>query len=127
MPIPLDQELYARVKKETLKLYGRPSALASSHMVQEYKRRGGRYAGRTSENSGLKRWHREGWVDLARGGRTPCGRPSRRAGGPYPLCRPSRRISSKTPNTVQELSEEVLLRAMRQKHRARSHGRVSFR
>lgn len=43
--IPSDQELYSRVKSEAKKKFGNdyPSAYASSWIVKEFKRRGGKY------------------------------------------------------------------------------------
>lgn len=42
--IPTNQELYKRVKQEAKKKFDRfPSAYASSWIVKEYKKRGGKY------------------------------------------------------------------------------------
>lgn len=51
--VPTDKALYARVKaaaKKKFKVY--PSAYANGWLVQEYKRRGGKY--KTVKNSGKK-------------------------------------------------------------------------
>jgi hypothetical protein len=46
---PIDTELYEKVQKKIRKKYGKPSAYASGATVQEYKRLGGRYTGRKSQ------------------------------------------------------------------------------
>lgn len=43
--VPKNQELYKRVKNEAKKKFDRfPSAYASSWIVKEYKKRGGKYS-----------------------------------------------------------------------------------
>jgi len=125
MPTPENPKLYAKVKAEADRLYATPGAYKSGWIVKTYKARGGTYAGRRKPSSGLSRWFREKWIDVART-RSPCGRKSARDGGPYPVCRPSVRVTPKTPKTVRELSRRSLRRAMRDKQRLRSRGSVSF-
>ena len=56
---------------------------------------------KTKEGASLKRWFKEGWVDVKTG--KPCGRKKgEKRGTPY--CRPSKRVSSKTPKTASELT-----------------------
>ena len=53
---PLDKDLYERVKaaaKRKFTVY--PSAYANAWVVEEYKRRGGKYAGKKPKG-GLKKW-----------------------------------------------------------------------
>lgn len=49
MAEPTNPALYEKVKKEIRKKYGKPSAYASGATVQEYKRRGGKYKGKKSD------------------------------------------------------------------------------
>ena len=103
-------------------------AYSSGQLVQEYKRRGGKYKPSNSKQSRSKRhnskqsrskrhnskqsrsklarWYREKWVDAcayANGKIKSCGRKSVDS-GKFPYCRPLHRITSKTPKTVKELS-----------------------
>lgn len=56
---------------------------------------------KTKAGAALKRWFKEGWVDVRSG--KPCGRrKGEKRGTPY--CRPSKRVSKKTPVTASELS-----------------------
>ena len=50
MSEPTNPELYEKVKKEIRKKYGKPSAYASGATVQEYKRRGGKYKGKKTQD-----------------------------------------------------------------------------
>jgi len=50
MPTPTDPELYERVKKKIREKYGKPSAYASGAIVKEYKRLGGKYKGKKSQD-----------------------------------------------------------------------------
>ena len=112
--------------------FAAPSSIyRSSWIVAEYKRRGGTYSGAKRTSSGLRRWYREGWVDLNRPARgssafEPCGRKSAAAGGKYPLCRPSRRITAQTPRTYKEIPRGAIKRAQREKEKWGSRARVSF-
>lgn len=90
---PQDQALYNRVKaaaKRKFKVY--PSVYANAYIVEEYKRRGGKFKGKKPKK-GLKKWFKEKWVDLSRplknGGYATCGRPDAETGYP-PKCVPER-------------------------------------
>lgn len=109
-PTPLDPALYDAVTADVKrKVKTWPSAYASGLVVQEYKRRGGRYAGERTKSAGLGKWFREEWVDLSRprtgGGYEPCGRPStdmslaeyRRT---YPKCVPKARAERMSASQV---------------------------
>ncbi len=137
--IPVDQDLYDKIKKEATRKFQSPSGIyRSSWIVREYKKRGGRYSGNKPKQSGLKRWYRERWIDLNRPivntkgkvidyedcGRSPRQMKSRRV--KYPLCRPTYRITSKTPRTYKELTQKSISRAKRQKSRVRSHKNIRF-
>ena len=105
---PSDKDLYKRVKKMADKKFQAKTGIyKSSWIVSEYKRLGGKYIGKKPKNSGLKRWYKEGWVDLNRPiknskgkviGYKSCGRKSTSKNkysskSKYPLCRPNKRIS----------------------------------
>ena len=90
-PYPLDEELYAAVKRAAKRKFDvYPSIPANSWLVAEYKRRGGRYSGSRAKG-GLVKWFEEQWVDISRprkDGTFPfCARASQDAKG-YPKCVP---------------------------------------
>ena len=101
-----DQGLYERVVADAKRKFDVwPSIPASSWVVAEYKRRGGKYEGKKPGRSrGLEKWYEEEWVDLARStdskGRVThwvqCTRPEQGAVG-YPKCVPLARARSMTP------------------------------
>jgi hypothetical protein len=111
-PVPIDKELYARV----LRMYPGPStAYRSGHIVQTYKKLGGRYSGNRPKLTGLHRWFLENWKSNT--GRYHYTSKSS-------VYRPTRRVTRKTPVTFGELSKKQLLRAKRLK---RTKGRAVFR
>jgi hypothetical protein len=111
-PVPLNKQLYARV----LRMYPGPStAYRSGHIVQTYKRLGGRYAGASRPRlTGLHRWFLENW-------KSDTGK--YRYTSRSSVYRPTRRVTKKTPVTFGELSRQKLLRAKRLK---RTKGRAVF-
>ena len=60
MPIPKDQVLYDKVKKEADKVYSKPSAYKSGFIVKKYKELGGEYLDDKKPRK-LKRWFKEDW------------------------------------------------------------------
>ena len=125
MPEPLDKKLYNSVREEAKERFDVwPSAYASGWVVQEYKRRGGKYhRAVSSHKSALRRWFKEKWVDACRWPEEiPCGR-TQSVDRKYPYCRPSVRVSPKTPQTVREISRKELRRRCKQKRRS-PHKRV---
>ena len=69
---------------------------------------------KTKEGASLKRWFKEGWIDVKTG--KPCGRKKgEKRGTPY--CRPSKRVSSKTPKTASELTPSEKKSRIAQKKR----------
>ena len=69
---------------------------------------------KTKEGASLKRWFKEGWIDVKTG--KPCGRKKgEKRGTPY--CRPSKRVSSKTPKTARELTSSEKRSRIAQKKR----------
>lgn len=135
MAEPKNIKLYNSVKKLADKKFESKTGIyKSSWIVREYKKRGGTYKGSKPKNSGLKRWYKEGWIDLnrpiknSRGkvvGYKPCGRTSSST-LKYPLCRPSTVISSKTPRTYKELSKKRIQKAKKDKSKIKSHGNIKF-
>ena len=130
---PLNTQLYNRVKGDAKRKFARfPSLYASSWIVREYKKRGGRYSRNTTYSSktpkkkktGISRWYTEKWVDvrayLTTGKYVSCGS-SLKANK---ACRPIKRVSAQTPITVGELlklhkpnAKAKLLKLVRQKER----------
>ena len=111
-PVPLNKALYARV----LHMYPGPStAYRSGHIVQTYKRLGGRYSGKKPTKTGIHRWFLEKWTSDT--GKT-------RYTSKSSVYRPTRRVTKKTPVTFSELTWAQLRRAKRLK---RTRGRASFR
>jgi hypothetical protein len=107
--VPADAVLYARVKAAAKRKFPTyPSIYANSWLVQEYKRRGGKYkCSLESQRGGLRRWYKEKWVDLSRplagGGYAQCGRSHvdtaewRKA---YPKCRPLSEVKKMTSSQI---------------------------
>lgn len=132
---PADKKLYRYVKRLADKKFASKTGVyKSSWIVQEYKRRGGKYIGSKPRSSGLRRWYKEKWVDLNRPirkkskivGYKSCGRQSIKRGDKYPLCRPTRRISKSTPRTYSQLSKSSVSKAKREKRRVKSKSNITF-
>lgn len=148
MAEPSDKDLYNRVKKMADKKFQAKTGIyKSSWIVSEYKRLGGKYIGTKPKNSGLKRWYKEGWVDLNKPiknssgkviGYKPCGRKSlsvrkgtlqgilKSIDKKYPLCRPSKRVTFATPKTFREISKRDIASANREKQKIRHTGNIKF-
>jgi len=136
MPIPVNKELYEKVKAEADKKFLAPTSIyKSSWIVAEYKKRGGIYAEPKQHNKGLLRWFRERWVDLTRpikdkNGKIvdyeDCGRAKATTRGTYPLCRPMRRITRETPTTVTELTPKAIKKAEKDKQKVKQKEHISF-
>lgn len=126
---PLDRALYEDVVEEAKARFSVwPSAYASGWVVQEYKRRGGRYGGERSPAQGITKWFREQWVDLSRPiyddagalvGYEPCGRRNARQDD-YPKCRPLAEALRMTPR---EVASAVRRKREVEKHIAPRRGR----
>lgn len=93
MPVPLDADLYERVKKEADDKYKKPSAYKSGWIVKTYKDRGGKYSGK-KQVKGLTRWYKEQWADIGN--------------KDYPVYRPTRRVNKDTPLTAEEIDPNQL-------------------
>ena len=112
MPEPADARLYASVKRQIYAKIPTHSAYRSGLVVQEYKRRGGKYLGKRTPQRGLERWFAEEW----RNQRGQVGYTQK--GDVY---RPTRRINPETPLTFGELTAAEVEDARREKS---SKGRV---
>jgi hypothetical protein len=121
-PKPVNTRLYNSIKKRVKRKVKRwPSAYASGQLVQEYKRKGGKY--RCNFGS-LDRWFKERWVNVCKKNYPKCGRKKSSSKG-YPYCRPSKRINSKTPRTAGQLSRSEIKRRCSKKHRIKGK-RLNF-
>lgn len=100
----VDKELYKKVRnsvKRRVKSW--PSAYASGQVVQEYKRKGGRYKKGKNQERALERWFDEKWIDVCTG--KPCGRKGTST-RKYPYCRPTIKVNSSTPKTADTLTKK---------------------
>lgn len=124
MSKPADPILYEKVKKDVKKkVKVWPSAYASGLVVQEYKRRGGKYIGKKRQDTGIDRWFNEKWIDVCQlPKKVPCARPRSKKNyiNEYPYCRPSVRVNKKTPKTVRELSKKELQKRCSRKRKTPS-------
>jgi len=136
-PTPTNKALYNYVKQLAKKKFKSKSGIyRSSWIVREYKKRGGKYSGKKSSKSGLKRWYKEKWVDLNRPirnskgkiiGYKSCGRKSVKGSkDKYPLCRPSKRVNKGTPRTYHSISNGSIKKAKREKSRIKHKGNIKF-
>ena len=110
---PLDMKLYNEIKDRVWKMYDKPSAYRSGMLVKLYRESGGKYSGDKDKDDGLSRWYRERWVNQ-RG----------EVGYKYPgdIYRPTVKVNSKTPTTIQELTQQEIEKARREKYKK---GRVN--
>lgn len=131
--IPLNNNLYARVKEEAKKKFKRfPSIYASSWITREYVKRGGKYnIGKSKDNtSGQGRWFKEKWVQivpyLKDGKIVECGAKNKDP----KACRPLKRITKDTPITMREIvklhGKEKVIKLARKKNRDMK-GRLSWK
>jgi len=97
---PANQQLYDDVKEKIMKSYKKNSAFASGAIVKEYKRLGGKYI-EDGKPRNLKRWFREGWIDV----NPVLGVVKDDA---YPVFRPTIRVNKKTPALLQEIPVDNL-------------------
>ena len=96
----IDKKLYLQVKKDSDKIYKKPSAYRSMWIQKEYMKRGGEY---THKTKGLSRWRDEEWVQvipyLEKGKKVECGEDNRK----NKACRPLKRVNDETPMTIPAL------------------------
>jgi len=117
MPTPRDEILYNKIKNEITNKY-KPSAYRSGLLVQKYKeeyykkyKNNNSYIG-DRNNSNLKRWFDEVWLNQ----RGEVG--YKKQGDVY---RPTIRVNNKTPTTFNELSQQQIKKAQKEK---KNKGRV---
>ena len=91
--IPLNKQLYEKVKKEIYKIYKKPSAYRSGAVIKKYKELGGKFSG-NKEKGTLTRWFKEKWTDIGN--------------KEYPVYRPTKRVTKDTPLTISEISKKNL-------------------
>jgi len=135
MSEPINKELYNSVKKVADKKFKSKTGIyKSSWIVQEYKRRGGKYKGKKTSKTGLLRWYKEKWIDLNRPikdkkgkiiGYEECGRKTS-SKGKYPLCRPTYRVTKSTPKTYSEISKKSILKAKKIKAKVKGKKNIQF-
>ena len=99
--VPIDLELYEKVKEDANNIYKKSSAYKSGWIVKTYKSLGGRYSGNKPEDKGLDRWYKEEWKDIG--------------GKDYPVYRPIKRITDKTPLTLSEIDKDNLKKQIKLK------------
>lgn len=104
MPIPINKQLYDKVKKEADKIYDKSSAYKSGYIVKTYKNLGGKYEDDNKEKP-LKRWFKEKWEDV-----NPF-----KSDSSYPVYRPTKRINKNTPLTVNEINKNNLIEQSKEK------------
>ena len=117
MPHPRDEILYNKIKNEITNKY-KPSAYRSGMIVKKYKeeyykkyKNNNSYIG-DRNNSNLKRWFDETWLNQ----RGEIG--YKKQGDVY---RPTIRVNNKTPTTFNELSQQQIKKAQKEK---KNKGRV---
>ena len=118
--LPVDKELYEKIKRKIYKSNPTHSAYRSGTIVrtykEEFKKKYGNtkqpYYGKKSQDKGLSRWFREKW-------KTDSGKNEYNNNGD--VFRPTVRITNKTPKTFNELSQKEIKNAKREK---RKTGRV---
>jgi hypothetical protein len=106
MSIPIDIKLYNQVKIEADEKFKKNSAYKSMWLVSEYKRRGGEYLGKKTDE-GLTRWILEKWQDVGN--------------KQYPVFRPTKRISKSTPLTVDEIDKTNLKKQIKLKQKIKGN------
>jgi len=100
MPIPIDKDLYNKVKEIADNVYKKPSAYKSMYIQKLYKKYGGEYEEDGSERK-LSRWMDEEWRDIGN--------------KEYPVYRPTKKISSSTPLLVSEIDKKDLQKKIKLK------------
>lgn len=153
-PIPTNKTLYNKVKSDAKKKFKHyPSLYASSWIVREYKKRGGKYKGRkspskksksrskprkrksksrskTRKKTGINKWFVEQWVQvepyLRTGSKVDCGASNRQT----KACRPLKRVDITTPITLPELLKihsKSKLMSLAKKKQKDMNGRVVWK
>ena len=109
---PTDKKLYENIKKDLFQKYIKPSAYRSGLLVKKYKEEfvkkygNNNYYNGNKENSNLKRWFEEKWMNQ----RGEIG--YKKKGDIY---RPTIKINEKTPKTFNELTKLQIIKAKKEK------------
>ncbi len=110
--IPKNKDLWNKAKEEANKHYKKHSAYKSGFIVKYYKDHGGTFIGKKHVKVGLSRWFLEEWTNQR--GETGYKNKS-------DVYRLNKKITSKTPKTWKQLSNNQIIKAKRAKSR---NGRV---
>jgi hypothetical protein len=102
MTIPIDKDLYNKIKKIADIIYKKPSAYKSMYIQKLYKKHGGEYEDDGKERK-LSRWINEEWRDIGN--------------KDYPVFRPTKRISKDTPLLVSEIDKKNLKKQIKLKQK----------
>ncbi len=62
----LYDSIHKAIKAKLARQGRRWGAYASGQLVQEYKRRGGKYIGKKTSKKGLNRWFAEKWINVCK-------------------------------------------------------------
>jgi len=111
MPVPENTQLYEQVKYEIYKVYPKHSAHRSGLLVQEYKRRGGTYIGKKTNNKRISQMVSGTMVNQR-------DEPFYRFNSD--IYRPTIRITKDTPRTFSEISPQGTERARRENYELRN-------
>jgi hypothetical protein len=103
----LNKKLWDEIKKEIKEKYNkRWNAFYSGLLVQEYKKRGGKFIEKkvNEKNNNLKRWYAEEWVNINDKSNVI-------------VYRPTKKITSKTPTTLGELDKKEINKKIKEKEK----------
>ena len=109
--LPTDLNLYNKIKKEVYAKYPKHSLFRSALLVNEYKKQGGEYSGKESnEKMNIKKWFGQEWIsanDYLRDKIEPCGSSDTKTKyNEYPLCRPKKILEEMPKPQIKKLIEE---------------------
>jgi len=109
-PVPVDKELYERIKKKIYEKYPKHSAYRSMMIVKEYKKQGGKYRGEKGEMN-IEKWIGQKWSsvndyyhdrEIVACGNTD----TMKKFGEMPLCRPLAIIKALNDEQMKEMIEK---------------------
>jgi hypothetical protein len=106
MPIPIDKDLYNKVKEIADNVYKKSSAYKSMYIQKLYQKYGGEYE-EDGEEPKLKRWIDEKWRDIGN--------------KDYPVYRPTIRINPDTPLLVSEIDKKNLKKQINLKQKIKGN------